>query len=80
MILAPEREVPCSTSGRFLTIGSSLPLAEVTAAGSLVATGSLSGTPELPAPCWGISLRDLLEGESLFFYWSFGPFVLFLVL
>jgi hypothetical protein len=45
-----KREVPGSTSGRFLTIGSSLPLAEVTAAGSLVATGTLTDTPGASSP------------------------------
>jgi hypothetical protein len=47
----PKREFPGFTSGRFLTTVSSLPLAETSAAGSLVATGPLNGAPELPAPC-----------------------------
>jgi hypothetical protein len=48
--LTPKREVPGFTSGRFLTTGSSLPLAEITAAGSLVAAGPLNGAPELRVP------------------------------
>jgi hypothetical protein len=43
--------VPGLASGRFLTSGLSLPLAEASAAGSLVATGPLNGAPELSAPC-----------------------------
>jgi hypothetical protein len=48
--LTPRREVPGFISGRFLTTGLSLPLAEISAAGSLVATGLFNGTPELPSP------------------------------
>jgi hypothetical protein len=44
--LVSIREVPGFTSGRFHTTGSSLPLAEAPTAGSLIATGSLNGTPE----------------------------------
>jgi hypothetical protein len=61
--LAPKREVPGSTSGRFLTIGSSLPLAEVTAAGSLVATGPVTGTPE-PQPPAKVFLLGISLGEN----------------
>jgi hypothetical protein len=56
----PEILAPCSgvsvpqisgfTSGSFLTIGSSLPLPEITAASSLVAVGPLNGAPVLLAP------------------------------
>jgi hypothetical protein len=49
--LTPKREVPGFTSGRFLTTGLSLPLAEISAEGSLIATGPLNSAPELPAPC-----------------------------
>jgi hypothetical protein len=48
--LAPIREVSGFTSGRFRTTGSSLPLAEAPAAGLLIATSPLNGTPEFSAP------------------------------
>jgi hypothetical protein len=41
-LLAAKREVFGLTSGRFLTTGSSLPLAELSTAGSLVAAGPLN--------------------------------------
>jgi hypothetical protein len=65
VLLTSKREVPGFTSGRFLTTRLSLPLAEITAAGLLVAAGPLNGAPELSAPCRSISHRDLLGGESL---------------
>jgi hypothetical protein len=50
VLLSPKRGVLGFTSGRFLTTGSSVPLAEISKAGSLVAAGPLTGAPELPAP------------------------------
>jgi hypothetical protein len=50
VLLTPKRRVPDLTSGRFLTTGSSLSLAEISTAGFLVATGPLNGVLELPAP------------------------------
>jgi hypothetical protein len=75
VLLTPKREVPDLTSGRSLTTGSSLPLAEISAAGLLVAPRHLNGVPELPALCSRISHRDLLVGESLFPFRSFGLIV-----
>jgi hypothetical protein len=49
-LLTPKREVLSVTSSRFLTIISSLPLAETSTAGSLVASVPLNGVPELPGP------------------------------
>jgi hypothetical protein len=48
--LAPIREVPGFTSGRFHTTGLFLPLAEAPTAGSLIATSSLNGTLEFSCP------------------------------
>jgi hypothetical protein len=50
-LLIPKRGVLSLTSGRFLANGSSLSLAEISTAGSLVAAGPLNGVPELPVPC-----------------------------
>jgi hypothetical protein len=63
------------TSGRYLTIGLSLPLAEISTTDTLVSAGPLRGTRELPALCYSISLRDFLEGESLFFLGPEDPFL-----
>jgi hypothetical protein len=49
--LTLKKEVPGFISGSFLITGSSVPLAEISAAVSLVATGPLNGAPELPALC-----------------------------
>jgi hypothetical protein len=49
ILLTLRRVVSGFTSGRFFTIGSFLPLAKISRAGSLVATGFLNGSPELPA-------------------------------
>jgi hypothetical protein len=51
VLLTPKRRVLGLISGRFLTTGLSLPLAEISTAGLLVATGPLNGTQELPASC-----------------------------
>jgi hypothetical protein len=50
-LLTPKREVLDFISGRFLSTGSSLPLAEISAADSMVADGFLNGAPELSASC-----------------------------
>jgi hypothetical protein len=49
-LLTLKKGVFCLTSGRFPTIGSSLPLAEISAAFLMVATGTLNSELELPAP------------------------------
>jgi hypothetical protein len=55
--LTTKGEVLGFTSGGFLTTGSSLPLAEISAAGSLVATGPLNGA------------RSFLPPAELFLVW-----------
>jgi hypothetical protein len=62
--LTPKGEVPGFISGRFLTTGLSLPLAEISAAGSLVATGPLNGAPELLAPAQEYSLLHVVQTVS----------------
>jgi hypothetical protein len=51
VLLTPKRVVSDFNFDRFQTTGSSLSLAEISTAGSLVAAGPLNGAPELPAPC-----------------------------
>jgi hypothetical protein len=48
--LTPKRGIFGFTLDRCLTGGLSQPLAEISTAGLLVATGSVRGAPELPAP------------------------------
>jgi hypothetical protein len=55
------------TSGRYLTIGLSLPLAEMSTAGTLVAGGPLRGAPELPTPAEVFLLGISLKGSPSFF-------------
>jgi hypothetical protein len=50
VLLTLKRVVFVFISDRVRTAGSSLSLAEISTAGSLVATGLLDGAPELPAP------------------------------
>jgi hypothetical protein len=49
-LLTPERRVLDVTSGRFLTTGLFLSLAETSTAGLLVAPAPLDDPPELSAP------------------------------
>jgi hypothetical protein len=53
VLRTPKRRVYGFTSGRFLTTGLSLPLAEISTTSLLAADGPLSSAPELPVPAEG---------------------------
>jgi hypothetical protein len=65
--LTRERGVLDFMSDRFLTTGSSLPLAEIPAEEALVASASLDGAPGLSVPAEGFLVLNLLENSPSFF-------------
>jgi hypothetical protein len=66
--MTPKREVLDISSGRFLTTGSSLPLAEITTADLQVASRPLDVAPELPTPAEEFLVGISLEGSIFFKY------------